>query len=210
MCAGRPGRSGERLRHGGSCLNLVRADVFNERVVVDEPSSFCRPSLPQGNASNRRMVTVSRAWSDELIDLRPRKLRVWTHALFRQAYPLWRIQVARGCVRTLHAFSESFGGHCQEVMTQGRCHGLRETSCTLGGFFFLVRGELVEGLWAGEMQQRNCGREHDWAVVDVHTPSTLIHPPSGAQTVPPSLINEAFLGLLLLQSITLRVDPEKW
>jgi hypothetical protein len=35
---------------------------------------------------------------------------------------------------------------------------------------------LVERLRTGERQQGNCGREHDWAVVDVHNGTSPIPP----------------------------------
>jgi hypothetical protein len=35
---------------------------------------------------------------------------------------------------------------------------------------------LVERFRAGEGQQGNCGREHDWAVVDVHNGTSPIPP----------------------------------
>jgi len=179
----------------------MTADVIHEGFVADKPCAPSCSARTERNAADWWAVSIVSAWRYQSVNLCARELGVWTHALFRQPNPLGRIQVAHGCIRTSHAFGESLGGDCQEVVTQSRCHSLRETGRTLGGFFFLVRGELVEGFWAGERQQRNCGREHDWAVIDVHTPSTLIHPPSGAQNVPPSPINEAFRGLPLLHSI---------
>ena len=185
----------------------MTADVFDERVVVDETRSFYGTPWPQGNAADWRVVTVCRAWGDQLVYLRARKLGVWTSAFVRQSDPFGCFQVARGRIRAAYAFGESLCRYGQKVVAQRRCHRLRETGCALCSFFLFIGIELVEWLWASEWQQRNCSREHDGAVVDIHITTALTQLNDAAQNDSTSLINAAFWGFTQSQNCPRKMVP---